>query len=228
MSTLHIASQPALTTRLRRAIARRPLLAFFVLAFGISWSFLLADGLGAYGLIPFRLTLSGLGLILVLLMSYGPTLAALVVTSATDGRQGMRTLLARLLPWRAGPGWYMLALAGPAVLAFSIGTLQELLGATLRPLPAPPLQVVLLALLASVVRGVVNGEEVGWRGYALPRLQERYSALHASLILGLIWFAFHVPIMFIPGSVGGSQTLDTALPFLINVLALSVMITWIF
>ena len=104
----------------------------------------------------------------------------------------------------------------------------EVLGATLRPLPGPALQVVLTSLLASIVRGMVNGEEIGWRGYALPRLQERYNALTASLILGVIWFAFHVPIMFLPCSICGSQTLANALPFLLGVLALSVVITWIF
>ena len=228
MFTLIRPSQPAPTPGLRRAFARHPLFAFVLLAFGLTWPFMIADGLGYYGLIPFRLTLSGAGLILVLLMSYGPTFAALIVTWATEGGAGIRTLLGRLLPWRAGVHWYVLALALPAMVAFGTATLQQVLGATIRPLPGPALHVVLLSLLASIVRGIVNGEEIGWRGYALPRLQERYSALSASLILGVLWFAFHMPIMFIPGSVAGSQTVDTALPFLIGVLALSVVITWIF
>ena len=230
MSTMEIV-QPAQTVAPsgpRAIIARHPLLVFCGLAFGISWSFMIADGLGYYGLVPFRLTLSGPGLVPVLLMSYGPTVAALIVSWATQGVAGIRTLLGRLLPWRAGLGWYVLALALPAILAAGTGKLQELLGATLRPLPGPALQVALMSLLASVVRGIVNGEEIGWRGYALPRLQERYNALTASLILGVIWFAFHVPIMLLPCSICGSQTLDKALPFLISVLAMSVVITWIF
>jgi membrane protease YdiL (CAAX protease family) len=228
MSTAHLAHPTTASSGLRGWIARHPLLAFFGLAFSISWSFMLADGLGSYGLIPFRLTLNGPGLILVLLMSYGPTFAALIVSWASEGGAGIRTLFGRLLPWRAGLHWYVLVLLGPAILSFGTSKLQELLGATLRPLPAPALQLVLMSLLASIIRSIVNGEELGWRGYALPRLQERYNALTASLILGVLWFAFHVPIMFIPGSVAGSQTLDTALPFLIGVLAMSVFITWIF
>jgi membrane protease YdiL (CAAX protease family) len=129
---------------------------------------------------------------------------------------------------RTGLHWYALALVWPAAYAFVTGTLQQLLGATLKPLPGPVHLVVLMGLVGSILRGIVNGEELGWRGYALPRLQERYPALRASLILGVIWFAFHVPIMFIPGSIAGSQTFDDALPFLVGVLAMSVIITWIF
>jgi membrane protease YdiL (CAAX protease family) len=198
------------------------------LAFGISWLFLIADALGSHDLIPFRLSLSGPAIILVLLMSYGPTLAALIVTWAIEGRTGIRTLLVRLLPWRAGLRWYALALMGPAALAFATGTLQELFGATLQPLPGPVYQVALMGVASSIVHAIANGEELGWRGYALPCLLARYNALSASLILGLIWFAFHLPIMFTVGGVGGSQTLENALPFLVGVLAMSVIITWIF
>jgi hypothetical protein len=67
-----------LRTTHRGLIAHRPLVAFFALAFGLAWSLLIADALGQRGIIPFRLTLSGPGLILALLMSYAPTLAALI------------------------------------------------------------------------------------------------------------------------------------------------------
>jgi uncharacterized protein len=228
MTAHTVTAQPASASPLKRFIIGHPLRIFFGLAFGISWTFLIADALGSQGLIPFRLTLSGSGIILVLLMSYGPTLAALIVSWATEGAAGVRGLLGRLVPWRAGVGWYALALAGPAVYAFVTGSLLGFFGATLKPLPGPVYQVVLLGLVGSIVRGIINGEELGWRGYALPRLQERYTALTASLILGVIWFAFHIPIMFVPGSIGGSQTLDHALPFLVGVLAMSIIITWIF
>ena len=85
MFTMIRPSQPASTPGLRGALARHPLFAFFLLAFGLTWPFMIADGLGYYGRMPFRLTLSGAGLILVLLMSYGPTFAALIVTWATEG-----------------------------------------------------------------------------------------------------------------------------------------------
>ena len=228
MTLVPTSTQPRPATGLKGLIIRHPLVAFFVLAFGLSWSFLIADALGYYGLIPFRLTLSGPGLVLALIMSYGPTFAALIVTWVTAPATGIRALLARLLPKRAGLHWYVIALAGPAVLAFAAGKLKELLGASLSPLPAPLLQVIPMMVVGSVIHAIANGEEIGWRGYALPRLQERHSALHASLILGAIWWAFHIPIMFAPGSVAGSQSFDNALPFLVEVMAISVVVTWIF
>jgi uncharacterized protein len=228
MTAHTMTAQPAPASPLKRFIVRHSLSVFFGLAFGISWLFLIADALGSHGLIPFRLTLSGPGILLVLLMSYGPTFAALIVTWATEGRAGIRTLLRRLLPWRAGLRWYVLALMGPVVLAFATGTLQELFGATLQPLPGPVHQVVLMGVVGSIVHALANGEELGWRGYALPRLLARYNALSASLILGAIWFVFHLPIMFTASGVGGSQTLEDALPFLVSTLALSVVITWMF
>jgi membrane protease YdiL (CAAX protease family) len=85
-----------------------------------------------------------------------------------------------------------------------------------------------MAVLASVIHAIANGEEIGWRGYALPHLQARHSALRASLILGVIWAAFHIPILFTSGAVGGSQSFATALPFLVGILAMSVVVTWIF
>jgi hypothetical protein len=83
-NNLTSAAVPLRTTR-RGMIARRPLATFFALAFGLAWSLLIADALGQRGLIPFRLTLSGPGLILALLMSYAPTLAALFVIGRTEG-----------------------------------------------------------------------------------------------------------------------------------------------
>jgi uncharacterized protein len=226
MAIQSIAPQPA--SALRGFVRRHPLSAFFGLAFGISWLFLIADALGSRGLIPFRLTLSGPGLLLVLLMSYGPTFAALIVAWATEGLAGVRTLLGRLVPWRASLRWYILALGAPAVFFFVTSTLQGALGATLQPPPGPMQQVLLAGLAGSLLHAIANGEELGWRGYALPQLLARYSALQASLLLGAIWFAFHTPIMFTVGGVAGSQTLDSALPFLVSTLALSVVITWMF
>jgi membrane protease YdiL (CAAX protease family) len=214
--------------RLRVWVARRPLPVFFALAFGLSWSFLLADALGERGVIPFRLTLSGPGLALTLLMSYGPTIAAMFVCWATDGFIGVKRLLASAVRWRVNPGWYALALAGPAALFFIAGRISEALGGSAQPLPAAGWSVLLAGVAGSLVRGVANGEEIGWRGYALPKLLQRHSALRASLMLGASWAAFHVPIMFMTSSVAGGQSFDTALPFFVGTLALSVLITWIY
>lgn len=208
--------------------ARRPLVTFFVLAFGMSWLLLLLDFLGAQGVITFRLTLSGPGLALTLLMGYAPTLAALVVAGASAGRAGVWSLLRSAARWRVGLRWYAVALAGPPVLFFVAARLSELFGGVPRPLPVQGWAVLLAGLAGTLVHGIANGEELGWRGYALPQLMGRQRALTASLALGLIWFVFHVPIMFVPNSVAGGQSLATALPFLVSVLAASVLMTWMY
>lgn len=221
LSTLQLDTRP-------NPLARRPLVAFFALAFGLTWLFLLADALGARGLIPFRLTLSGPGLILALLMSYGPSIAALLVAGTTEGRAGLWSLLRSLLRWRIGLRWYALALAGPAALFFVAARLSELLGGEPRPLPAQGWSVLLMGLVGSLLHGIANGEELGWRGYALPRLLQRQRPLAASLTLGVIWFVFHLPIMFVPNSIAGDQSFATALPFFAGVLATSVLMTWLY
>lgn len=228
---MHHTLAPATTpdvNPIRTLVARWPLATFFVLAFGLTWAFLIADALGGRGLIPFRLTLNGPGLLLVLLMSYGPTIAALVVTAVTEGRAGLRSLLGAAARWRVGLRWYALALLGPAALFFVAGRLSELLGAAPQPIAEQGWTLLLMGTVGSVVRGLVNGEEIGWRGYALPRLLQRHNALTASLILGVIWAAFHLPIMVVPSSVAGGQSLDTALPFLISTLAMSTLATWVY
>ena len=209
-------------------VARHRLSGFFMLAFSISWAFLIADALGARGLIAFRLTLSGPGLALTLFMSYGPTLAALIVAGVTEGKAGIKALLGRVVRWRVGLHWYILGLGGPALLFFIAGRIAELLGGAPQPRAVGGWSVLLMGIAGSLVHGIANGEEIGWRGYALPRLLERHSPLVASLILGIIWAVFHIPIMFVAGGVAGNRSFDSALPFVVGTVALSILITWIY
>ncbi len=163
-------------SRLSSAIARHPLLAFFLLAFGLSW---------------------GVWLLQAPLLFYppGPFLAAIIVTAATEGRTGVKALLSRLVRWRVGRRWYAVALGAIPALILAAVALNVLLGA-----PAPTAaQLALLpgVLLALPVILLTDGawEELGWRGYALPRLQAARSPLAASVILGVVWAAWHLPIM---------------------------------
>lgn len=220
-------SQPAGRTGLTSWIKRYPLLAYSGLAFGLTWPLMLAEVLGSWGLIPFRLTLAGTGLWLVLPLAYGPTIAALLVTGITSGRSGIRTLLSRLLIWRVGWRWYGATLLLPGVIAGGAISLYAVRRGAPVELPALGWEMVLLPV-ALVVRGLFNGEEIGWRGFALPYLQQRWPALTASLLLGVIWALFHLPIFFVHGpSVLGSQNSMNPFAFLVEVLAGSISITWL-
>jgi membrane protease YdiL (CAAX protease family) len=90
----------------------------------------------------------------------------------------------------------------------------------------PPLQLALSIVPMFIVIGLVNGEEIGWRGFALPRLQAKYNALTSSLVLGMIWTIFHLPLFF---TVTGSSQADWSfVSFLVSTVAMSVLYTWMY
>ena len=187
-------------------IRRYPLISFFVLAFVFSWW-------------PWPLDV--LGLAPSPLIGFGPFLAAVVVLASTGGRAAVVALLHRTVRWRVRPLWYAVALVLPLVLAASATLLNVLLGAgtpTRGQLLTWPALVPTFFLLL-LVPGIGGAwEEPGWRGFAQPKLQVSYSALAASLVLGVIWAVWHVPLM-IKGTI----------PFtdLIFVVASTVVFTWL-
>ncbi len=160
-------------------IKRHPLVTFFVLAYVLSWwPWLLSAANNPFGspLFPF-----------------GPMVGALILTAVINGRAGLKALLARVVQWRVNLRWYGVALLLPVALGLSAFGLNLLLGA---PMPAaaqlPPWAAILSVFLSQLIF-IQVGEELGWRGFALPRLLEGRSALAASLILGLLWLGWHLP-----------------------------------
>ena len=207
-------------SRLRAWIARHSLPAFFALAFALTWPFMIADALRAHGFLP-----ADTQDYLLLGQAYGPTWAALIVTGATSGKAGIRGLLGKLLVWRVGPQWYAAAIGIPFVLFFLPIQLYALLGGQAPPLPTLSPSLILNLVVLLVVGGLINGEEIGWRGYALPRLQAQHNALTASLILGTITFLFHLPLFVT------SDSIQTSMPmfgFLVEIVAGTVITTWIY
>jgi membrane protease YdiL (CAAX protease family) len=203
----------------------RPLLAFFALTFAITW------GTGAcYALFPARLE-SVFGKItpanpLFYLAVYAPSISALVVTAYTGGTAGVRDLLARLLRWRVGLRWYLTVLLGIPALSLAAAALGAWLsGETLKFDPGHWHLALYPLLIGLVVDPGPLGEELGWRGFALPRLLAGRSALSASLILGLIWGLWHLPAFFFSGL---PQNQLSIVAFLVGTIALSVLMTWVF
>ena len=206
--------------------SRNQTVAFFVLSYTISWTSWLPVALGdASSASPL------LGL--VFLGSLGPTLAAIVLTALSNGRTGLRRLLGRLLRWRTGGKWYAVALLGPLIAALLAAILGALLGGP--PLdfggsqipegmPAPLVALLLVpAFLIGLVLGGPLGEEVGWRGYALPRMQEERSALSSALVLGAVWAFWHLPLFFVSDT---AQSFLPFLPFTVGIISLSVVLAW--
>ena len=201
---------------------------FFFLVFALTWPFMIADALGSHALLPFRLPLP-----LLLVMSYMPTLAAVIVTGLAGGRKGIRTLLQKFLIWRVKFGWYLAAIGGFALICLGALLLADRLAGSpgLRLLSEEAASssgwgLVLNGVLLFVVSTLINGEELAWRGFALPRLQTRWNALASSLILGVVWTLFHAPLFF---TLTGSSQAGSSFPaFLLGTLGLSVLFTWLY
>jgi membrane protease YdiL (CAAX protease family) len=142
----------------------------------------------------------------MILGGFGPLVAAVAVSAWRAGWAGVRGLLGRVLRWRVGLAWYAVVLVGPFLYQLAGMALHALLGGQ------PPDGTVLVEQVWSVWPAAVYmlllvgpAEEVGWRGFLLPALQVRLSALGASFVLGLVWAVWHLPLFFNP-AMSYSQT----------------------
>ena len=214
---------------------RYSLLAFFVLAFGISWAFWVPAALDNRGLISFPLPST------FPLAAFGPTLAALILTAILGRWSGLRALLGRLLIWRVSVMWYAFALVYPPAISLATTAFYVLFGGEapgfsnppiLRGYPLPPevlemgpLVLLPFFFLTQLLISSPMGEEIGWRGYALPRLQATSIALMASVILGVLWQLWHVPKTIAEG-----MTLSEAFsPWgFLGAVAVAILFTWIY
>jgi hypothetical protein len=188
------------------------------LTFAVTW------GLGACVIFfpePFRALfgeLTGFHPLYILAVA-APTLAATTLTLAWEGRSGLRGLWDSLTRWRFGFQWYVFALVVIPVLGW---LMSRVAGADPQYDLSTPTLVV--AALLNLLIGPL-GEELGWRGYALPRLLRRFNPCAASLILGAIWGLWHLPSFFVSSQVQA----DLSLPlFLVGALCLSIIATWLF
>ena len=189
-------------------IRRHPLATYFVLAFALAWwtwPFVLLNPASA----P--------------MLPWSPIFAALIVLAITEGRQGVMALLRSTFRWRVDPVGYVAALGIPIGLWAVAAAIPTALGA--RPDTAffgDFLLFPITLLTTAVVKGPLT-EEPGWRGFALPRMLDRWAPLVASLILGVIWFVWHLPLL-IQDTTGTQRPL---VPYFVVVLALSVLATWL-
>lgn len=149
----------------------------------------------------------------------GPGIAAWAVVRAVHGKQGEQAFFAGLLRWAAGVRWYVVALVLPVVLTLTAAALAGELDAVRLGAWAALLITFGTYLLAAVP------EEAGWRGFALPRLQERHGALRASLIIGVLWALWHLPLLWNPDNPMSSYPL---LAWFAGTVLVSVVYTWLY
>ena len=179
---------------------------YLVLAYLISWSIwpLVLINPGSSPLVPF-----------------GPGLAAVIVASMAGGRRELFVLLRQLGRWRVGPGWYGVALGVPLSVAAAALGAAVISGAQVPQWePSDVLQVAGSLSTTIVIVGLF--EELGWRGFLLPRLQRGRTALVAALVVGLVWLPWHLPELV---SDRGERPLAQ---FMIYILATSVILAWLY
>jgi membrane protease YdiL (CAAX protease family) len=164
------------------------------------------------------------GMFAIIVGSAVPSAVAIVLTGASLGEGGVRALLRRLLIWRVGLRWYLMLLVPTALVVIAITVVAVLVGGPTATLAVPVVSA-LIYVAFMTFPGSAVGEEIGWRGYALPRLQVRHSALTASLILGALHTLWHLPLWF-RGDADHSLSVFPA--FAIQGLAFTVIYTWLY
>jgi membrane protease YdiL (CAAX protease family) len=187
---------------------------FFLLAFAITWGLQLPGVLAQQGVLPGEpqayVPLAVLGI-------FGPLIAATWLTWREAGKPALDALYAPLLRWRVHAGWYLAALVLPGALLTGLLVLLNLAGRQGQIVYFPVIGAVAFAVVGSVA------EEVGWRGYALPRLQRRWGAFAAGSLIGVMWYLWHLP-MFVALGV----PLNLVFVMLLYFTGASLLLTWIY
>lgn len=215
---------------------RRTLPLFLLLTFGITWGLWIPLAAASHGLV----SLNWSPILTGLLGAFAPSLAAVIVTSL-GGWQALSALLGRLLIWRVGIQWYAFVLFYPAALSLVKTAISVTMGGvapdfahplvlSVYPLPpeafaAGPWVLLPILFLQQMLLGSSMGEELGWRGLLLPRLQRRMSWLSASVVIGVVWGIWHLPKFFIKGD----ALAEVSFPlFLLGIIANAILYTWVY
>ena len=199
---------------------------FVSIALGFSLFYWFLNSLSQKGSLPFSMGDSMPGTILTaILRDFGPAVAAVLVSAYYQGRAGIKQLWLTVARWRVSYWLYLLAFLGPLVMAGLVAWIGVLTGSMSRsPEHISPVHFIIVFLFMAVVDGPL-GEEVGWRGLLLPQLLRRLGPVSASMVVGGVWWLWHVPLYLADGKM--SKAGDW-IEFLIDTLALSVIFTWFF
>lgn len=195
----------------------KSLILFFVLAFLFPWLIWGTSIAQTNGLLQFHLPQS-------LAFWIGLTLATYITVFATGGSGAFKDLIKRLIRWRVNWLWYLIALFTTLIIGFAAIGIHLLIGGSHQFSPEFSIGSLAPMLLFQIFFFWFT-EETAWRGFALPRLQTHFSALTSSLILGVLWGLWHIPLVFIPGSF---QSTVPFIGFLLSAIATSIMMTWVF
>jgi len=202
-------------------LRKHSLSGYFILVFGLVWLW----EIPMYGFMPYW---EGYVLFLVIV---SPSMIGLIMAYITQGSWGLSSLIAKCVHWRIGMIWYLIALLVTPVLFFvTVFSMSQ--ARTAFQMPNPSFIWTYLSALAFGFFGTSIVEELGWRGFALPRLQQKYGPLIGTLILGVLWAIWYIPSWFLTSrGVQGNNLIETGVPFIQyagSVLGSAFIYTWLF
>jgi CAAX protease family protein len=192
-------------------------MAFFLLTFVLTWSCF-----GTLAILARGTSLGVTGYALLLLGTFAPSIVAVWLTYCAEGSAGVAALLGRIVRWQVGARWYLFAVVFFPAIKLAVALTHRVLAGAWPGFGNESPAIILTAIIFSTP--VQAGEEVGWRGYALPRMAARLGFGPASILLGAIWGLWHLPLFFVPGE-------DYGQPFFVFAMgttALSVAIAWLY
>jgi uncharacterized protein len=197
-----------------------PIAAYFVLTFAISWFGALAVVLPE--IIRGQEVSKIMGIVMLPAMLLGPALAGIVITRLAYGTTGLKDLFHRMRALRVGGGWYAVLLVPPFLVLATLSLLSRLLSPAFGP------NHFYLGILFGIPAGFF--EEIGWTGFALPKMHSRFGILRSAIVLGVIWGAWHLPVISYLGAAAphGPYWLAFFLVFTFAMTAMRVLIAWLY
>lgn len=216
--------------KIRTLVKKYALLTFFILTFLITWGsiFLMV---GSIGFPLSKAQIDAAGPMIYIGMLLGPSLAGLLMIGLVDGKAGFRNLFSRLFKWRVNIKWYLIAIFTVPVIVLTILFLLSLKSSEFLPAILSAENKTSL-LITGIVMGLAVAffEEIGWTGFAVPKLRQKRSVLFTGLLVGLLWGAWHYP----PFSPSGSDAEILPKAVYLAVLLFSflpayrILLTWIY
>ena len=197
-------------------IQRHPVLAYYVLTFALSWGAMLVE-VGPRGFPVNPAQLGKMLPVLIVAMLLGPGVASILLTGVVGGKAGYRNLLSRLLKWRVGIEWYAAAVLVAPLLLMAVPLALTVWNPEFIPrvfTEVDKRSLLRLGFAAGVSVGVF--EELGWTGFAIPRLRSRFGVLGTGALVGFLWGAWHIPVIALQsGTPSGALSFSNSLGALI-------------
>ena len=212
---------------MREWIKQRAVVAYVVLAYGMTWMIAIPLALSYHGIIPIDIPLA-----LHYLLPFGPLLSALIMSWILGGSTGLREILGRMSKWRVGLPWIFIAVFSVWGLYLLSGVVLLATGQAWPDIEAfgqvmylPYLTFIGAWFLWIFTYGI--GEETGWRGFLLPHFQAKYSALTSAILVSIIWAGWHIPMFLYNENFIAMGAFGTVF-WVIGLMFGSVLLTWLY